>query len=42
MKILYGASQTSSHHVYMALIIILILSEDDCFNKAIHDVVSVI
>ncbi|UYV69167.1 DYM, partial [Cordylochernes scorpioides] len=40
LKILYNAPESSSHHVYMALIILLILSEDDYFNTAIHDIVS--
>ncbi|KAL5020400.1 hypothetical protein ScPMuIL_003292 [Solemya velum] len=39
LKILYGAQDRNSHHIYMALIILLILSEDDVFNKAIHDIV---
>ena len=26
-------------HIYMALIILLILSEDDVFNKAVHEIV---
>ncbi|UYV69166.1 DYM [Cordylochernes scorpioides] len=38
LKILYNAPESSSHHVYMALIILLILSEDDYFNTAIHDI----
>lgn len=38
LKILYTAQDRNSHHIYMALIILLILSEDDLFNKAVHDV----
>ncbi|ESO98060.1 hypothetical protein LOTGIDRAFT_239130 [Lottia gigantea] len=38
LKILYQAMERNSHHIYMALIIILILSEDDVFNKAIHEI----
>lgn len=38
LKILYQAQDRNSHHIYMALIILLILSEDDMFNKAIHDI----
>jgi len=38
LKILYQAQDKNSHHIYMALIILLILSEDDLFNKAIHDI----
>lgn len=39
LKILYQAPERSSHHIYMALIILLILSEDDLFNEAVHDIV---
>ncbi|CAE1315788.1 DYM [Acanthosepion pharaonis] len=39
LQILYHAQDRNSHHIYMALIILLILSEDDLFNKAIHDIV---
>ena len=39
-KILYNAQEKNSHHIYMALIILLILSEDDYFNKAVHETVS--
>lgn len=39
LQILYHAQDKNSHHIYMALIILLILSEDDLFNKAIHDIV---
>ncbi|XP_014782112.1 dymeclin [Octopus bimaculoides] len=38
LQILYHAQDKNSHHIYMALIILLILSEDDVFNRAIHDV----
>lgn len=37
---LYHAPDSTSHHIYMSLIILLILSEDDSFNKTIHDIVS--
>lgn len=40
LKILYNSSEKSSHHIYMALIILLILSEDQLFNQSIHDIVS--
>lgn len=40
LRILYDSPEKSSHHVYMALIILLILSEDTLFNDAIHSVVS--
>ncbi|XP_071942367.1 dymeclin-like [Antedon mediterranea] len=38
LKILYNAPESNSHHIYMALIVLLILSEDDAFNKSIHEV----
>ncbi|CAG9864050.1 unnamed protein product [Phyllotreta striolata] len=37
LKSLYNAPNSNSHHIYMSLIILLILSEDDVFNGAIHD-----
>ncbi|KAG5891999.1 hypothetical protein JTB14_007747 [Gonioctena quinquepunctata] len=37
LKTLYNAPNSNSHHIYMSLIILLILSEDDSFNKNIHD-----
>lgn len=42
LKILYNCHDRSSHHVYMALIILLILTEDSLFNEAVHDIVSAI
>ncbi|XP_041356321.1 dymeclin-like [Gigantopelta aegis] len=39
LRILYEAQERNSHHIYMALIILLILSEDDVFNKAVHQIV---
>jgi hypothetical protein len=38
LKTLYNAPNSNSHHIYMSLIILLILSEDDSFNKAIHEI----
>lgn len=38
LRILYQAQERNSHHIYMALIILLVLSEDDVFNKAIHEI----
>jgi hypothetical protein len=38
LKILYNSSERSSHHIYMALIILLILTEDSLFNEAVHDI----
>ena len=35
---MYNAPQSNNHHIYMSLIILLILSEDDLFNTSIHDV----
>lgn len=40
LKILYDCPERSSHHVYMALILLLILTEDSLFNESIHDLVS--
>ncbi|KAI0209934.1 Dymeclin [Lamellibrachia satsuma] len=39
LHILYAAQERNSHHIYMALIVLLILSEDDNFNKAVHETV---
>ena len=33
---LYRAPDCSNHHIYMSLIILLILSEDDLFNQTVH------
>uniref|UniRef100_A0A2C9L5B3 Dymeclin n=1 Tax=Biomphalaria glabrata TaxID=6526 RepID=A0A2C9L5B3_BIOGL len=38
LKILYDSQEKSSHHIYMGLIILLILSEDEVFNKAVHEI----
>ncbi|XP_066583093.1 dymeclin [Prorops nasuta] len=38
LQILYHAPNNTSHHIYMSLIIILILSEDESFNKRIHEI----
>ena len=40
LKILYYAQDRNFHHIYMALIVLLILSEDDAFNKSVHELVS--
>lgn len=40
LKTLYNAPNSSSHHIYMSLIILLIFSEDDSFNRVIHETVS--
>jgi len=39
LRILYNAPDENSHHIYMALIILLILSEDESFATAVHDIV---
>ncbi|XP_031433089.1 dymeclin [Clupea harengus] len=39
LEILYHVEDRNSHHVYMALIILLILTEEDSFNRSIHEVV---
>lgn len=39
LQTLYKAPSNSSHHIYMSLIVLLILSEDDLFNTSVHDVV---
>ncbi|EDV29699.1 uncharacterized protein TRIADDRAFT_52367 [Trichoplax adhaerens] len=36
LKLLYEAEEKNSHHIYMALIILLILSQDSGFNNSIH------
>ncbi|XP_051534125.1 dymeclin-like isoform X2 [Myxocyprinus asiaticus] len=38
LEILYHVEERNSHHVYMSLIILLILTEDDAFNRSIHEV----
>ncbi|XP_043263464.1 dymeclin [Colletes gigas] len=38
LQILYYAPNNTSHHIYMSLIILLILSEDETFNKRIHEI----
>ena len=40
LKILYTSPERNSHHIYMALIILLVLSEDHLFNESVHDIVS--
>jgi len=36
LQSLYRAPSCSNHHIYMSLIILLILSEDDLFNETVH------
>ena len=38
LRVIYTATERNSHHIYMSLIILLILSEDEYFNKAIHEI----
>lgn len=40
LKILHSSPERNSHHIYMALIILLVLSEDSLFNESVHDIVS--
>lgn len=40
LQTLYNAPDSTSHHIYMSLIVLLILSEDEGFNKSIHQIVS--
>lgn len=39
LRELYGGDDPGSHHLYMSLIILLLLSEDEGFNSNIHNVV---
>ena len=41
LKLLYNADDHNAHHIYMSLIILLILSQDDNFNKSVHELVGV-
>lgn len=41
LRILYHAPENTSHHIYMSLIVLLILSEDETFNKKVHEIVSI-
>ncbi|CAF1173754.1 unnamed protein product [Rotaria sordida] len=38
LRVIYTSTEQNSHHIYMSLIILLILSEDDFFNRTIHDI----
>ncbi|XP_062511893.1 dymeclin-like isoform X2 [Corticium candelabrum] len=38
LKLLYSPEQKNSHLVYMALIVLLMFSEDDGFNRSIHEI----
>uniref|UniRef100_U5EPG1 Dymeclin n=1 Tax=Corethrella appendiculata TaxID=1370023 RepID=U5EPG1_9DIPT len=39
LQTLYNAPDSTSHHIYMSLIVLLILSEDDNFNKNVHQII---
>uniref|UniRef100_A0A8D8Y697 Dymeclin n=2 Tax=Cacopsylla melanoneura TaxID=428564 RepID=A0A8D8Y697_9HEMI len=39
LRTIYHATDTSCHHIYMSLIILLILTEDPFFNKTIHSTI---
>ncbi|CAM4827794.1 unnamed protein product [Rotaria magnacalcarata] len=38
LRVIYTATERNSHHIYMSLIILLILTEDDYFNRTVHDI----
>ncbi|CAG0921452.1 unnamed protein product [Notodromas monacha] len=38
LRTLYNAPRSNPQHIYMSLIILLILSEDDIFNSTVHDI----
>ncbi|CAF4257562.1 unnamed protein product [Rotaria sp. Silwood2] len=38
LQVIYTSTERNSHHIYMSLIILLILSEDDYFNRTVHDI----
>nr|XP_027193748.1 dymeclin-like [Dermatophagoides pteronyssinus] len=38
LRILYNSPDRNSHHIYMSLIILLVLSEDNLYNSIIHDI----
>ncbi len=40
LKVLYNGDSQGSHHLYMSLIILLLLSEDEGFNSNVHNIVS--
>ena len=39
LKLLYNPDSHNAHHIYMSLIILLILSQDENFNKSVHELV---
>ncbi|KAK6634510.1 hypothetical protein RUM43_011911 [Polyplax serrata] len=38
LKTLYNVTESDSHHIYMSLIILLMLSEDNGFGQAVHQI----
>ncbi|KXJ28564.1 dymeclin [Exaiptasia diaphana] len=38
LKLLYSAEDHNAHHIYMSLIILLILSQNEAFNKSVHEI----
>ncbi|XP_041988620.1 dymeclin [Aricia agestis] len=38
LKVLYNAPDNTSHHIYMSLIVLLILTEDDALIKNVHSI----
>jgi len=39
LKVLYNAEQQNAHHIYMALIVILIFTQHEEFNTAVHKII---
>ena len=42
LRVVYEAEQHSTHHMYMILIILLMLTLDDAFSSYVHDSVRII
>jgi len=42
LQVLFNAEQKNAHHIYMALIVILILTQNEEFNSAIHEMVYIL
>ncbi|KAJ0170188.1 hypothetical protein K1T71_014116 [Dendrolimus kikuchii] len=38
LQVLYNAPDNNSHHIYMSLIVLLILTEDDALIKSVHQI----
>jgi len=39
LRVLFGGDNQGSHHLYMSLIVLLLLSEDEGFNSNIHNII---